>query len=139
MAAASGSANAELVVEALHAVLEAVPTLDERDVAYVAAQHPWATPEWIEGIHAMSRGQPSEDTKLIAQLMQQLQVQQLNIGMLEAERGNNAVAHGAADPSHARPQQQQPTPAQSSSYPPLVHASASSQMAIAPQRLSCPS
>ena len=58
----------------------------------------------------MSRGQPTEDTKLIAQLMQQLQVQQLNIGMLEAERGNSMAVAAAAAPPPPQQQQQHPSP-----------------------------
>ena len=104
------SPNAELVAEALATVLEAMPLLDEREMSYVGAHHPWATPEWLEGLQAMSRGQPTEDTKLIAQLMQQLQVQQLNIGMLEAERGNSMAVAAAAAPPPPQQQQQHPSP-----------------------------
>jgi len=61
----------------------------------------------------MSQGEPSGDTRLIAQLMQQLQAQQLNIGMLEAERGNVVAASNGAEgipSSPARRLSPQPPP-----------------------------
>ena len=100
----SPSSNAEMVSECLAAVLDAVPLLDDDDRAHIVAQHPWATTDWLAGMQAMSSGLPTEDTKLIAQMMQQLQAQQLSIGMLEAERGN--AVNGAAEPLSPRPTRQ---------------------------------
>ena len=84
----SMSFNAELVTEALSVVVDAVPDLDAQDLEYVCRVHPWATGDLLSGLLAMSRGEPSGDTELITRLLQQLQEQQLQIGMLEAERVN---------------------------------------------------
>ena len=101
------SEKAELLTEALAAIIDLVPELDRNDYAYIAKVHPWATDSFLSGLLAMSEGELTDDTRLIGQLMQQLQAQQATIVTLETNFGNAVVDADVPTPPPAAWQQQQ--------------------------------
>ena len=86
------SPNAELVAECLATMLEVVPLLDERDLDHVATHHPWATPDWLAGIHAMSQGQPAAELAWLRSEPGYPDQPSIDTGRLDPDAGTSPTA-----------------------------------------------
>lgn len=112
------SENVEWLAECLSVALDVAPLLGDEERAQLTAIHPFATPYWLDSLVASSKSQPTQDTQLIAQLMQQLQAyhdrEQRLVAALEAERAQTAAAlQQVASAEHAAkrpPRSDQPRP-----------------------------